>query len=78
MNFKLTVKPKEKKMTPVKKQQNKKKWNWKTILLALTIGSVIGTLAVLVMDKYRMREVVCKVIGIDQENALIAATCVIR
>ena len=65
-------------MTPVKKQQNKKKWNWKTILLALTIGSVIGTLAVLVMDKYRMREVVCKVIGIDQENALIAATCVIR
>lgn len=64
--------------TQVKETLNKPKWNWRVTLAALLAGAVIGTLTVLVIDKYRMRNVVCQIVGVDQENAVIGARCMIK
>ena len=65
-------------MTPVKKQQNKKKFSWKQFLVAMGISLMVGTLTVLVIDKYRMHQVICQFLGADEENGLVAARCMIR
>lgn len=66
-------------MAPTKKQTaTNKKFDWKRLASALLIGTVIGTLGVLVYDKYRVREVICQIVGADEQSAVIAARCMIK
>lgn len=67
-------------MSPVKKTKSNflKDWNWRRTASAAIVGLVLGTLSVLVYDKYRVHEVVCQVVGADEQSAVIAARCMIK
>lgn len=67
----------QKKVTSTK-EVPKKKWDWRRTVSAVAVGLLVGAVASLVVDKFRLHEVVCQVAGVDAENGLIAAKCMIR
>jgi hypothetical protein len=38
----------------------------------------VGTVAVLVIDKFRIHTVVCQIAGFDAENGVVGAKCMIK
>lgn len=56
----------------------KSKFSIKKTLIALTVGAIIGSVVWLVLDKHRIHQVVCQIVGADQEAGVVAARCMIK
>jgi len=69
-------------MMPIKKKEEavitKRKFDVKRSLIALGIGAIIGTVVWLVLDKNKVHQVICQIVGADQEAGVVAAKCLIK
>ena len=65
---------------PVKKKEEvvQKTSKVKKALIALGIGAIIGSVVWLVADKFKIHQVICQIIGADQDAGVIAAKCMIK
>lgn len=66
---------------PARKREEIKsesKFNIKKSLIALGIGAIIGSVVWLVVDKHRVHQVICQIVGADQEAGVVAARCMIK
>jgi len=65
----------QKKLEVVKQET---KFSFKKTLISVGIGAIIGSVVWLVVDKFKVHEVVCEIVGADQEAAIVAARCLIK
>jgi len=55
-----------------------KKVDYKKVLARIGIGALIGAVLWLVADKFSEHQVICQILGADQESGVIAARCMIK
>ena len=59
--------------------KNRSKSNWKVISLsAILVGSLIGSVVYLLIDRHRPHEYVCQIVGMDLENNMMGMKCMYR
>lgn len=61
----------------VKKTQSKLD-TVKKVLISLGIGAIISTVVWLMVDRYTVHEMICQVVGVDQENGVVGVRCLTR